>query len=166
MDQKVPNPEAKIEKLLKRLIKLFHEVLLHFDMDELKVESKKTAEFQAKLASLKEKQQKFANKEIFFDNALEDENARKFTDIIKQCFWLNSINYATLSRILELILVKRSQIIELNDINMYVVFSRATKVTVLGEQLNLGEILKCMLRQTDFQWIDSPFAEEGVRTMD
>ena len=48
----------------------------------------------------------------------------KNLDIIKQCFWLNLLNYTLLSRILELILVERRKLKEFNDIIMFVQFTR------------------------------------------
>ena len=44
-EQPVPNPEAKIEKLLKRLVHLYHEVLINFDREDERIKRDKVPEF-------------------------------------------------------------------------------------------------------------------------
>ena len=46
---------------------------------------------------------------------------------------------------------------------MFVQFTRQTKITVLGHEITISEILSCMLRQSDISWLDCPFAPEGNR---
>ena len=41
----IPNPEVKVEKMLKKLINFFHEVFLEFDTDEQKVNGDKVLDF-------------------------------------------------------------------------------------------------------------------------
>ena len=47
---------------------------------------------------------------------------------------------------MELILVDRKKLKELNDIVMFVAFTRSTKITIMNEQITVCEILSCMLK--------------------
>ena len=63
-------------------------------------------------------------------------------------------------------LVNRRKLQELDDIIMFVAFTRSTKITIMNEPLTVSEILSCMLKQEDITWLDCPFAKEGYRPFD
>ena len=146
-----------------KLVKFFHEVLLDFDRDEQKVISSKVFDHQKKFQALREKEWKFGQKVFIFESALVTDQTEKSIDIMKQCFWLNIVNYACLSRFLELILVDRKKLKDFNDVVMFVHFIRSTKITIMNYEITVSEIMTSMLSQTDLSWLESPYEQEGNR---
>ena len=75
-------------------------------------------------------------------------------------------NYIVLRRVLELMLVKKALLKELDDVNMFVSLCKTIKATVLGFELTWAEIVTCMLRQTDLTWIDHPYTSTVSQTLE
>jgi hypothetical protein len=61
-------------------------------------------------------------------------------------------NYAMLARILELLLVNRGKLKQLDSGSMFVNFMHSTKIMVLNESLSLFEVIKYVMKQDDLVW--------------
>jgi len=60
---------------------------------------------QEKLFNIKMKEKKFAQAELFFDQVYDTEDHMNDQQIIKQCFWLNLLNYMNLRKLCEIQLI-------------------------------------------------------------
>jgi len=109
MHKGVPNADKKIKKLLIELLQIYMQVFdsNSFCEDKQIITNKEIIPIaKDKLKKLRVSElEKLTKKEIFFDQLLDCEDAKKETDNIKRCFWLNLVNFKLLQKILEIFLV-------------------------------------------------------------
>lgn len=99
------------------------------------------AEKQYKLAEIHKKAMKLEKTELLFESAFKQQE-----ETVKQCFWLNILNYMTLYKLAEIKLTKPEVLKKLTEYAMWQSFMINNEITITGVKLSQYVIFHSILR--------------------
>lgn len=100
-------------------------------LDHRPVDAKILPCVQEELAKIREKANKKLAKKFVFTGVQQGHQ-----DMMKQCFWLNIINFMTLFRLAEIKLMKPSVLKQLNNFHMWCGFMQKNTIEISGVKLS------------------------------
>ena len=148
-NKKIQDPYKKAIKLLTSMIDLYRENFRLIDQKSYKFPEKDIARIQNELLAIKAKEKKFAESEIEFLQPFEEPEHDRQTQVIKQCFWLNILNYMNLRKLCEIQLIKPRLLKKLDNYTMWECFKVTNMIVIDGHSISAYDIFHTMLGQSE-----------------
>ena len=143
------DPYQKAIKLLTAIIELYRKNFSLIDQKSYKFPQKDILRLQDELYEIKRKEKKFATSHLQFEQAMDSEEHRRQNQIIKQCFWLNMLNYMNLRKLCEIQLIEPKLLRKLENYTMWECFKVTNTITIQGETISSYDIFHTLLGQCD-----------------
>lgn len=133
-------------KLLRLMIDLFKRRSTELNLDlnnKPKPDPKIIESVQDELYAIKLQVKKFANYQFSFESP---SNNKDHEETVKQCFWLNILNFMTLFKLAEIRLTTPSILKQFKSFAIWQSFMRINCIEISGEKLSQEQILHSILR--------------------
>ena len=147
--KKIQDPYKKAIKLLTSMIDLYRENFRLIDSKSYKFPEKDLVRIQNELCAIKKKEKKFAESFVEFLQPFDEPEHIRQIQVIKQCFWLNILNYMNLRKLCEIQLIKPRLLKKLENYTMWECFKVTNKIVINGHEISSYDIFHTMLGQSD-----------------